>query len=127
MSHEPRPVDPVVVAAASASLNRLGKWRMILAGWQLGTRPKGDPESDAVRDHREATMLLRAEVTALTRVLVEKGVCDRETLLRLVGEEAEYLSQAYEERFPGAKATDDGISLDPVEFTKTTTRMGFRP
>lgn len=34
-------------------LNVVCKWRSLFAGWQLGTRPKGDPESDAVRDHRE--------------------------------------------------------------------------
>lgn len=48
------------------ALNRLAKWRTVFAGWQLGTRARGDPESDAVRDHREATIMLRAEVNALT-------------------------------------------------------------
>jgi len=43
-----------------AALNVLAKWRAHFSGWQLGTRPKGDPEGDAVRDHREATILLRA-------------------------------------------------------------------
>ena len=33
------------------ALNVLAKWRTLLAGWQLGTRPKGDPECDAVSDH----------------------------------------------------------------------------
>src|SRR5258707_10424244 len=57
-----------------AALNRLTKWRTHYAGWQLGTRAKGDPESDAVRDHRELTMLLRVELTALTGLLMRKGV-----------------------------------------------------
>jgi hypothetical protein len=39
------------------ALNRIAKWRTILAGWQLGTKPKGDPTCDAVRDHREATIM----------------------------------------------------------------------
>jgi hypothetical protein len=56
------------------ALNILTKWRTIFAGWQLGTRPKGDPECDAVRDHRELSMILRAEVTAFTGLLREKGV-----------------------------------------------------
>src|SRR5258707_8554059 len=47
-----------------AALNRLTKWRTHYAGWQLGTRAKGDPESDAVRDHRELTMLLRVDLTS---------------------------------------------------------------
>jgi hypothetical protein len=48
------------------ALNRLTKWRNVFVGWQLGTREKGDPEGDAVRDHREQSIILRAEVTALT-------------------------------------------------------------
>lgn len=35
------------------ALNILTKWRVLFTGWQLGTRPKGDPEGDAVREHRE--------------------------------------------------------------------------
>lgn len=119
--------DPIVVAVANASLNRLAKWRSVFAGWQLGTRPSGDAESDAVRDHREVTMLLRAEVNALTRILLDADVVDQNTLTRVVGEEAEYLSQAYEHKFPGAKAIDDGMSFDLQTFVETTRRMGFRP
>lgn len=54
------------------ALNKLTKWRMVFAGWQLGTRPKGDPECDAVRDHREATMIQRVEISALSRLLIKK-------------------------------------------------------
>lgn len=50
-------------------LNKLCKWRTILAGWQLGTRPKEDPEAQAVRDQRELLLLLRCEVTALIDIL----------------------------------------------------------
>ena len=57
-------------AGYMAALNRLCKWRAIFAGWQLGTRAKGDPESDAVRDHREVTILLRAEASAMTGLLL---------------------------------------------------------
>lgn len=45
-------------------LEKLGKWRSLFAGWQLGTRLDNDPECQAVRDHREVTMLLRTEVNA---------------------------------------------------------------
>lgn len=50
-----------------AALNKLAKWRSVFAGWQLGTRLKEDPECQAVKDHREVTILLRAEVSALLR------------------------------------------------------------
>lgn len=121
------PVDPIVARVAEASLQRLGKWRSVFAGWQLGTRARGDGESEAVRDHREVTMLLRAEVSALTRILLEAKVVDQNTLTRIVGEEAEYLSQAYERTFPGAKAIDDGMTFDLKVWVETTRRLGFPP
>lgn len=96
----------------TATLNRLAKWRTILAGWQLGTRPKGDPECDAVRDHREVTMLLRVEVNALAQLLIGKGLITEAEFCRHVDVEAEHLMLAYEKTFPGAKAVDNGMSID---------------
>jgi len=119
--------DRAIAAVAEASLNRLAKWRSVFAGWQLGTRARGDGESEAVRDHREVTMLLRAEVSALTRILLEAKLVDQATLTRIVGEEAEYLGRAYERKFPGARAVDEGMDFDIATWVETTRRMGFPP
>jgi hypothetical protein len=94
------------------NLNRLAKWRSLFAGWQLGTRPIGDPECDAVRDHREATIIQRAELSALTGLLIEKGVFTAEEFGVVLAHEADQLSQDYERRFPGVKATDIGLEMD---------------
>lgn len=99
---------------AMRALNRLAKWRTLFAGWQLGTRLKGDPESDAVRDHREATILLRAEVSALVGLLLEKKVFTLEEWGAALEHEANLLSRAYEQKFPGVRATDDGLDIDLV-------------
>jgi hypothetical protein len=94
------------------ALNILTKWRVLFTGWQLGTRPKGDPEGDAVRDHREVTILLRAEVNALIGLLLEKGAfTEAEWLAKLEGE-AQHLARAYEAKFPGVTATEDGLTFD---------------
>ena len=95
-----------------AALNRLGKWRGIFAGWQLGTRPKGDPECDAVRDHREVTILLRAEMSAMAGVLVRKGVITEAEWVAALEREANDLSRDYSARFPGVTAADDGLVMD---------------
>lgn len=92
--------------------NRLAKWRSLLAGWQVGTRPKGDPEADAIRDHREVTLLLRAEVSALTRLLLENTSVTQEQLLKAFTEEYEMLDKDLENRFPGAKSSDEGMVFD---------------
>lgn len=94
------------------ALNILTKWRTIFTGWQLGTRPKGDPECDAVLDHRELTILLRAEVTAFTALLREKGVFTDDEWLAALQREAELLNADYERRFPGVTAHEDGLTMD---------------
>jgi len=112
---------------AATALNRLAKWRSLLAGWQLGTRPKGDPESDAVRDHREVTLILRAEVNALVSLLMHKGVFTQEEWLAALAEEAELLDKAMSRRFPGVAATDDGLSMDVRVIQRAGWMKGWKP
>jgi hypothetical protein len=94
------------------ALNILTKWRVLFTGWQLGTRPKGDPEGDAVRDHREVTILLRAEVNAVVGLLLEKGAFTEDEWLKQLQGEAEHLAKAYEGKFPGVTAHEDGLTFD---------------
>lgn len=118
-------MNPDLQQKIEAALNRLTKWRTVFAGWQLGTRLKGDPESDALRDHRELTILLRCESSALVGLLLKKGVFTHDEWLEALRAEAEQLSQDYEQKFPGFKATDNGISIDPTIAAKTT--KGWKP
>lgn len=106
-----------------AAANRLAKWRTILTGWQVGTKPKGDPEADAIRDHREATLLLRAEVSALTNLLLTKTDITHEEVLEAFIEEYEALDEEMSRRFPGAKSTDMGMSIDPQESQEWMSRF----
>lgn len=96
-------------------LNRLCKWRTILTGWQLGTRSSEDPEAQAVRDQRELLLLLRTEVNAITKALFDAGILNRRNFDKYLTEEAEALMASLEERWPGAKATDAGMSLDAAK------------
>jgi hypothetical protein len=93
-------------------MNRLCKWRLLLAGWQLGTRPKGDPECDAVSDHRELSLILRAESSALVALLVDKGVITLDEWYGALEREAVQLNADLEQRFPGVTAADDGLRFD---------------
>lgn len=101
-------------------MNRVAKWRSVFAGWQLGTRPDTDAECRAVRDHREATILLRAEMSAIAGLLIAKGVFTAEEYKAQIHEECKYLCEAYERQFPGFKASDDGMVIDPQLAAKTT-------
>lgn len=93
-------------------LNRVAKWRSVFAGWQLGTRLDTDAESRALRDHREVTILLRIEVNALTKCLIDAGVITARSYTEQVIVEAEHLDEAFARKFPGMKSTDDGIQYD---------------
>lgn len=111
--------------SANDAMNILCKWRTVLAGWQLGTRLKGDPEGDAVRDHREGTLLLRAEVTALTSLLIAAGVFTLEQFDAQLEIESQELCKLLEKRFPGFKATPTGMDVDVELAVKT--QKGWRP
>ena len=107
-------------------LNKLSKWRSVFAGWQLGTRPNDDGECRAVRDHREVTILLRAEVSMLTRVLLEKKIVTHEELQQCLYEEAEHLDAAYAGKFSGFTSQDDGIGIS-TEAIETMRKLNFPP
>lgn len=98
--------------SAARALQRVTKWRVLFTGWQLGTRAKGDPEGDAVRDHRELTILLRVEVSALVGLLMRKGVITETEYDAALEREANQLDKDYQRRFPGVRATDDGLEID---------------
>lgn len=102
------------------ALNRLAKWRNVFAGWQLGTRPKNDPECQAVKDHREATIMLRAELSALIQLMINEGVFTEEDFQNSLLNEIEILDKNYEVFFPGFKTKDYGVEMteEAVETTK---------
>lgn len=110
-----------------AALEKLTKWRGHFAGWQLGTRPKGDPECDAVRDHREVTILLRAEVNALTGLLISRGVITAEDFDRALRYEANTLERDYQQRWPGVSATADGLTYDLKRIERAGWMKGWKP
>lgn len=107
-------------------VNRLAKWRGFFAGWQLGTRTKEDPEANAVRDHREVTMLLRAENNALVALLVRKGIFTAEEFSEEFNDQCGYLCEAYADRYPGIIAVDHGLRMDE-RAVETMARMNFKP
>jgi len=113
--------------SAFEALNRVAKWRTLFAGWQLGTRPKGDPESDAVRHHREVRIRLRVESSALIGVLLRKGIITQAEWENALEMEANMLSDNYANRFPGVTATDNGLLMDFNVINDRGWMKGWRP
>lgn len=109
----------------SQILNRLCKWRTVFAGWQLGTRSKDDPEAQAVRDAIDARLLMRVELSALVALMIQKKMFTSTEFAAQCDVEAEHLMEILEDKFPGVRATDSGLAIDPVKFAVTT--KGWKP
>ena len=110
----------------SRTLNRLCKWRTVFSGWQLGTRAKGDPESDAVSHHREATIMLRIEVSALIGLLIKNKLFSLDELHTQLIEEATALGEEYEKFFPGFSATETGMKMTMPQARETMNKRNWR-
>ncbi len=112
-------------AATNRALQRLTKWRRVLAAWQLGSNAlTGDNAQvparvHAVRDHRELTLLMRAELSAFTALMVAKGVFTVDEFEAQLETEAMHLDVMHEQKFPGFVAGDDGITLNNPEALPT--------
>lgn len=115
----------MTAATLKSAMNKLAKWRTVFASWQLGTRVSGDAECNAVKDHREVTILLRAEVTALLSILLQKKICTDLEFAEVLKRECELLDEDYEKRFPGFKTHQYGVDIDLNKAAKTM--EGWRP
>ncbi len=109
------------------ALNRLTKWRTVLAGWHLGSTVKEAPGTAAMRDLRELTMILRAEQSAMATLLERKGIFTWDEWFDAVGHEAAMLDRDMTTMFPGFRSTDIGMSLDTELAQKTMQEKGFPP
>lgn len=109
------------------TLNKLCKWRKFFASWQLGTTTDSDGEYRAVAHHRELSILLRAELTAVTGLLIRKGVFTQQEFQAELEAEAKRLDHDYEESFPGFRTVADGLSMKLPEAAETMRKLGFPP
>lgn len=116
-----------IAQAYESAIQRICKWRTVFLGWMLGTIHDDQPGLKAHKDRVEAQIMTRVELNALTALLVKKGVCTNEEFMVQLIEECELQQRLYEQKFPGFKATDTGLTIDPQEAAKTTARLGFPP
>jgi hypothetical protein len=112
-------------------LNKLCKWRMIFAGWHLGsktltTNGRATPGVAAMRDLMDKWLIMRAESSALAMLLRDKGLFTNEEFQDAIMKEAALLDKELESVFPEFKTSDLGIVvIDPKLALKTTVEKGF--
>jgi hypothetical protein len=110
-----------------AALNKVAKWRKFFASWQLGTRPDTDGEYKALAHQNELLIMLRVEATALTDVLLKKGIITQAEWQAALEREARTLDKDYQERFPGFSTSQGGLHVKLPEARETMKRLGFPP
>lgn len=118
-----------LAARVEAALQRLAKWRSAFAAWHLGVNALMDkdmPGSRAMRDLEEGRMFQRAEMSAMTALLVEKGLITKEEFNEQLIIEAGFLEKHFERMFPGFKAVDVGLDMKMPEAGVTMTEK-FKP
>lgn len=101
------------------SANRLTKWRRHFALWQLGSSREGTQEFKAVSHHRELSMIMRAELNALTKIVLEAKLVTSEEMLKTFEEEFDLLSEDYAKAYPGITAFDWGLDIKMPEAEYT--------
>lgn len=112
-------------------LNKLCKWRSVLAGWHRGTASimtggKPTPGVAAMRDLMDKWLIMRAENSAIVALLVEKGVFKEEEFVDQLMAEADRIDKDMERVFPGFRTSDDGIVIfDALLAQRTMSEKGF--
>lgn len=115
-----------LVQRLDAAIQKLGKWRGLYAGWWFGTRPNSDPQAQAARDNFDRTIMLRCEMSALFRVLTEKGVFTPTEWHAALLSEIEEMDKMLERSWPGFRTEPAGLVFaDLKRCAETMRQKGF--
>lgn len=117
--------DHPAAIRCEAALNKVAKWRSVFASWLLGTRPANDHEVAYHRDLRELVILLRVETSALSGLLLERGIVTPEQLALAFTAEADNLDKLFEAKFPGMTTSAAGVHMTMPAAMQTMRRLGF--
>ncbi|MGI4876678.1 MAG: hypothetical protein ACRYG4_04260 [Janthinobacterium lividum] len=113
-------------AVMTAAMNKLCKWRTVLAGWHKGSSFTDAPGTPAMRDLMDKWLIMRVEGSALARLMLDKGVFTLAEFQEQLTVEAGELDKSMAQRFPGFMSTDVGITIYDVELARVTTaKLGF--
>lgn len=121
---EQAPAEPQYTSVELA-VNRLCRFKMVLARWQLGNRENGDQEFEAVCDTRSLLLILRAEVNALLSVLVDTRIIKHTDFDKALEATANRDNTNLSLRFPGYYGTDEGLAVDVRIAEATDKKYGL--
>lgn len=104
---------------------RLCKWRNLYA--MMATMGNANAFQRYIRDVADKMLLLRAEHSSLTALLIQKGIITSLEFTAQLDVEAEVLMTVMEQAYPGFTATDDGITLSNPMAQETMRRWMMTP
>lgn len=112
--------------SAREALEKLCKWRSLLAGWHGGSGLVDAPGVKALRDEADHRLIVRVELNALLGLLIQKGVFTVEEFDRALEVEAKQYDKEMAVKFPGFRATAAGLEIFSMDLAQTTMkRLGF--
>lgn len=108
------------MTSLNKAFGRIRQFARYAVGRITGTTPNTNGAYKQLLSLDEARFLHRVELTALTRLMIAKGVFTSEEFAHQTLEEAIAFEHQLKEHFPEVTPADDGgsYSLDPVAFSK---------
>jgi len=134
---EPTPTptnNDLIASMLDKALNRLTKWRRLLAAWHHGARvllpgqsPKLDSSAEvaATIDSEERLLIFRAELSALTSLLIQKGVISVQEFNHSTIAAADDLNMQLSKAWPGISADATGLTFSYLGVV-TMNERGFK-
>lgn len=107
----------------SAAMQKLCKWRMLFCGKWMGTASRTNTQAQCIRDVFSQLVLVRAEVNAITKILVDKKVVSHEEFCQVTIKEVELLDESYKQEFPGFESTSYGVQSTDIKLAAKTTEF----
>lgn len=105
---------------------RLRQFGRLAASRLLGSLPSTSGRYKAIVDEWERSLLTRAEMNGLARLLVEKGVFTRAEWAATALEEIRALADAHEKSWPELRVDEAGIHVhDPQAFAARAKAEGW--
>jgi hypothetical protein len=98
-----------------AALNKLCKWRTVLAGWHNGTQSIETAGNPAMRDLMDKWLIMRVETTTLTGLLLDSGLITQPEYQARLVHEANLLDYAMADFFDGFRTTDNGLEIFDIK------------
>lgn len=90
---------------------RLRQFGRLAAGRMFGTLANTDGRYLAVVDEWERSLFTRAEMNAVARILIDKGIISTAEWTAAVVEEYRHLADAMEKGWPELRVTETGIDV----------------